>query len=555
MNIGVTSTKSPTIDRVKRHGTYSHIYWKSHAPDTNGDGIGDCNGLIQILPLLKSLGFRGAWIAPFWKSGGVDGGYDVVDYYDIDPTFGTMHDVRNLTAVAKKLGLELWLDLVPCHTSDKFPQFQEALRDSNSRYRNWYIFQKSQRPGRPPTDTCSVFGDIAGSAWTYNKETDDWYFHLFYPGQPALRGDNPEVQAFQAGVLEFWADMGFSGARIDSARVTVLHPEIGTISEELLYPDDPYPWNRWEHSKTCNVRDSEGNNLSALAIKKLIATVRERHPNFYAVAENVGESRQSQEEWAQVANVDVLDYGFTGPDVGIGFVPPDARSISESLERLAHYSAQGIGFVPFNSNHDDFPFSVTNPQWVTDPMNPDTNALKALMTLLLTSPTDGPVILYGIPMGAGLGVDMGRDAAGRDRMRQPIRFDESPNGGFTSPHISPYLPLNPDRSLNVKTQLGDPDSVLNFTKAAIALREEIGAAPVFRLLQSPDGVAAYQLGRYRIAINVEGRDVDLKSAIGPTESVLSEQSAAGGNRLLIAEVNVAANNLELGVDRSNELGC
>jgi alpha-glucosidase len=195
-----------------RNAVVYEIYVRSFA-DSNGDGIGDLPGIRAHLPYLRDLGVDGIWLTPFFPSPGADHGYDVADYVDVDPQFGTLADLDALIADAHELGLRVTIDVVPNHTSSEHPWFRNALADPSHPDRARYVFRPG-RDGEPPNNWDSVFG---GPAWTLDEATGDYYLHLFAPEQPDLDWHNPHVQADFEGILRFWLDRGVDGFRIDVA--------------------------------------------------------------------------------------------------------------------------------------------------------------------------------------------------------------------------------------------------------------------------------------------------------------------------------------------------
>ncbi|HZM64377.1 MAG TPA: alpha-amylase family glycosyl hydrolase, partial [Candidatus Saccharimonadales bacterium] len=181
--------------------------------DTNGDGIGDLPGIIEKLDYVRMLGADAIWICPFYPSPMVDFGYDVTDYQNIDPLFGTLADFDRLIAEAHKRGIRVITDLVFNHTSDQHPWFKESQSNKINPKRDWYIWHDGKSDSTPPNNWLSVFG---GSAWEYDSETGQYYLHSFSKQQPDLNWDNPEVRQTMQGIMKFWLDRGVDGFRMDA---------------------------------------------------------------------------------------------------------------------------------------------------------------------------------------------------------------------------------------------------------------------------------------------------------------------------------------------------
>jgi alpha-glucosidase len=192
------------------------IYLRSFA-DADGDGVGDLRGLVAHLDYLASgpdgLAVDAIWLTPFYPSGGIDGGYDVTDYCDVDPAYGTLDDVDQLLGQAHRRGLRVIIDWVPNHTSDRHPWFVEARASRDAPRRDWYVWADG-RDGEPPNNWLSAFDDV-GPAWSYDDATGQWYLHSFSPHQPDLNWDNPSLRAAMADVMRFWLRRGVGGFRID----------------------------------------------------------------------------------------------------------------------------------------------------------------------------------------------------------------------------------------------------------------------------------------------------------------------------------------------------
>ena len=215
----------PTAAPWWRGAVVYQIYPRSFL-DTSGDGVGDLRGITSRLDHLAWLGVDAIWISPFYRSPMADFGYDVSDYCDVDPIFGTLDDADRLIAAAHDRGLRVLVDWVPNHTSDQHPWFIESGSSRDAPRRDWY-FWRDGRGDAPPNNWWAVFG---GRAWTYDDRTGQWYLHLFLPQQPDLNWGNPEVVAAMHDVLHFWLDRGVDGFRIDVAHL---------IGKDPALPDQP----------------------------------------------------------------------------------------------------------------------------------------------------------------------------------------------------------------------------------------------------------------------------------------------------------------------------
>ena len=208
------------------------IYMRSFA-DSDGDGIGDLQGIRSRLPYLRDLGVDGIWLTPFYPSPGADHGYDVADYTDVDPQFGTLEDFDGLIEDAHELGLRVLVDIVPNHTSEAHPWFRNALSSPDHPDRQRYVFRPGKNGG-PPNNWTSAFG---GSAWTLDEASGDYYLHFFSPEQPDLDWHNPDVQASFEEVLRFWLDRGVDGFRIDVAQALFKAQDLHDMEEP-----SPHTW-------------------------------------------------------------------------------------------------------------------------------------------------------------------------------------------------------------------------------------------------------------------------------------------------------------------------
>jgi alpha-glucosidase len=224
-----------------KHGIVYHIYPRSFQ-DSNGDGIGDLNGIRHRLDYLAWLGVDAIWISPIYTSPMADFGYDVADYCGIDPIFGTLEDFDHLIEEAHTKGLKLILDFVPNHTSDQHPWFRESQSSRTNPKRDWYIWRDPGPDGAPPNNWISNFG---GPAWEWNEATGQYYYHAFLKEQPDLNWRNPEVRTAMYDALRFWLDRGVDGFRIDVIWHLIKDAEFQDNPPNLAYQPSQAEINRF----------------------------------------------------------------------------------------------------------------------------------------------------------------------------------------------------------------------------------------------------------------------------------------------------------------------
>jgi alpha-glucosidase len=442
--------------------------------DSDGDGIGDLNGVRARLDYLAWLGVDALWLTPIYPSPLADWGYDVCDYTAIDPVFGTFADYHALIGAAHARGLRVLMDFVPCHTSIEHPWFRE--------HPERYIWAKR------PNNWLAAFG---GSAWS--PRDGRWYLHSFYPEQPDLDWRNPDVVAAMQDVLRFWLRRGADGYRVDAIDRLLKDPQLRDDPPPLPVPAelaglDPV------HSR--NAPDT-GEALAAIRAAVGDALL-------------VGEVYLPSERWGPY--LDHLDMAFA-------FELLHARWDAASLRVAIAASTRVPGAAAWALSNHDFGRLASR----FGPQN-----ARAAMMLLLTLP--GAAFLYQgdeIGQADGPGGPRALDRAGRDGYRHPMQWDGTTNGGFTTGE--PWLPVVDPGARNVADQRDDPESLLAFTRALIALRRTLGDG--VRLLEADPDVVAYVRGAYIVAINpgAEPRsapaDGELVLATGP--GALREGSLAG----------------------------
>ena len=478
----------PTATRWWRDAVIYQVYVRSFA-DGNGDGIGDLLGVRSRLRYLAELGVDAIWLTPFYPSPMADFGYDVMDYRDVDPTFGTLADVKALIAEAHQRGLRVIVDVVPNHTSDRHPWFVAALQAGpGSPERERYIFRdgRGESGELPPNDWESVFG---GPAWTRVAD-GQWYLHLFAPEQPDLNWEHPEVRAEFEDVLRFWLDLGVDGFRIDVAHGMVKAPGL---------PDVGFPGHvEMIGSKPVPFFDQDG--------------VHEIHRSWRRILDSYdGERIGVAEAWApspeRLANYirpDELHQAFNFHFLSAPWDADTFRWVIDESIRTA--SMVGAPTTWVLSNHDV-------KRHVTRYGGGEVGLRRARAAALLMLALPGSAYIYqgeelGLPEVLDLPEEVQRDpqrlrgpGAGRDGCRVPIPWTatDEPPYGFTPPGVyESWLPMPRDwRDLSVEAQLKDEGSTLNLYRAAIRIRREhpdLGDGTL-TWLDAPAGTLAFRRGR------------------------------------------------------------
>ena len=466
-----------------RNAVLYQVYVRSFA-DSDGDGVGDLEGIRARLPYLRDLGVDGLWLTPFYPSPGADHGYDVADYVDVDPRLGTLAGFDALVAGAHELGLRVLVDLVPNHTSDQHVWFRNALADPAHPDRARYFFRPG-RNGGPPNGWTSAFG---GPSWTLDERSREYYLHLFAPEQPDLDWHQEPVRRSFEEILRFWLDRGVDGFRIDVAHALYKAQDL----HEMVEPE-PRTWH--------------GDWLTALDQPELHGLYRgwrglagEYPGERMFVAEIVV---RNQETIARYVRPDELQLAF---DFGLLHAEWDADAIRESVDgTLAALGAVGAPATWILENHD-----VT--RLVTRQGGGQRGLRRARAAALFALALPGTAFLY---QGQELGleeVDLPDEARedpifhrtngqrrGRDGCRVPLPWAGGPPGlGFTSG--TPWLPMPAGwEAKTVAVQTGDPGSTLELYRRALALRPRDGE---LEWRQSPAGTLAFARGDVVCVVNL-----------------------------------------------------
>ncbi|WP_108462281.1 alpha-glucosidase [Devosia naphthalenivorans] len=472
-----------------RGGVIYQVYPRSFQ-DSNGDGVGDLPGIIRRLDHIQSLGVDCIWLSPITRSPQADMGYDVSDYQDVDPLFGSLHDFDSLLEQAHARGLKVIMDQVVSHTSDLHPWFQESRLNRTNARADWYIWADPLSDGSPPNNWPAVFG---GRAWEWNPTRGQYYMHNFLTSQPDLNFHNEAVQQAVLDVMRFWLERGIDGFRLDTVNYYFHDKQLRSnppnkLPEHLAYAVNPYDMQEHKYSK------SQPENVAFL---RRVRSLLNEYPGATSVGE-VGDSHRSVELMAEyTSGGDTLHmcYGFDflGPE----FDPEHFRS---RIEKFFRTGPDGWPCWSF-SNHD-VPRHLT--RWA--PFSQQSQALARQAAALVLS-LKGSVCLYqgeelGLPETDLLfeeltdprGIRFWPEDKGRDGCRTPMPWEhgEAPNGFTTG---TPWLPVKPSHSmLNVADQNADPASTLAFYRRILQWRKAhpVLATGEIAFIDTDEPILAYQ---------------------------------------------------------------
>ncbi|HNT25043.1 MAG TPA: maltose alpha-D-glucosyltransferase [Anaerolineales bacterium] len=445
-----------------KNAVFYELYVRAFC-DSDADGQGDLRGLASRLDYLQSLGVDCVWLLPIYPSPLRDDGYDIADFYNIHPDFGTLEDFKYFLDRAHELGLRVILDLVLNHTSDQHPWFQAARADRNSPYRDYYVW--SDTPDRY-ADARIIFLDIETSNWTWDEQAGQYFWHRFFSSQPDLNYENPAVQEEMLKVVKFWLDMGVDGFRADA--VPYLFEEEGTNCENL--------------PKT------------HVFLKRLRRHIDEHYPGRVLLCE--------ANQWPE----DVRSYFGDGDEFQMGFHFPvmprifmalataDRTPVVEILQATPEIP-DSCQWCTFLRNHDELTLEMVTPEertfmWNTYAPEPrmrlnlgirrrlaplldgERRKIELLNSILFTLP-GSPIIYYGDEMGMGDDIWL----PDRDGVRMPMQWDDSPNAGFSNApadqlYHAPVEGVVFDyRTLNVAAQKADQGSLWHTIRKMVAMRK------------------------------------------------------------------------------------
>lgn len=433
--------------------------------DADGDGVGDFKGLLRRLDYLQGLGVTTIWLMPFQPSPGRDNGYDICDYYNVDPKYGTLGDFSEFTHACRERGLRVMIDLVVNHTSDQHPWFRQARSDPGSQYRDWYVWSDRQPPNAKDG---VVFPGVQKSTWTFDKQAKRWYFHRFYDFQPDLNTSNPYVQAELLKIMGFWIQLGVSGFRMDAVPFV-----IATKGPKVRKPVEQYDMLRafreflqWRQGDAIIL--AEANVLPNTDLQyfgdagerlQMMFNFQLNQNTFYTLATGdtaplkkaltATRPRPPTAQWGVfLRNHDELDLGRLTPEqreaVFAAFAPePDMQLYERGIRRRLAPMLAG-----------------------------DRRRLELAYSLMLTLPGT-PVFRYGDEIGMGDDLSLPE----RECARTPMQWSTEPHGGFTRHPRPPCRVITGGaygfERINVATQRRDPNSMLNWMERMIRMRREV----------------------------------------------------------------------------------
>lgn len=448
--------------------------------DSDGDGIGDIQGIIDKLDYLKYLGINLIWICPIFASPNDDNGYDISDYQAIHPEFGTMEDMDRLLHESHKRGMKLILDLVINHTSDEHHWFIESRSAKDNPYRDYYIWHPGKSDGSPPNNWQSIF---SGSVWEYDSRTEEYYMHVFSKKQPDLNWENKEVRNRLYQMVNWWLDKGIDGFRVDA---------ISHIKKLPGLPDLPNPNNKPYVNSMAGHRNQPG-------IDSFLSELAQETFNKYDIV-TVGEANgvwaEDAHEWVNEKSgyfdmIFQFEHLNLWGDKSVFDLVAFKRILSKWQKALEKEGWNAL----YNENHD----LVRSVSSIGDPHHFHLESAKALAMMYFYM-KGTPFIYQGQEIGmtnvqfekfsdyddiqsinkAKVMVQQGSSPqeamqymwkSSRDNVRTPMQWDDTKNAGFTSGR--PWLKVNENyKAINVKNQINDPDSILNFYKRMIQIRKD-----------------------------------------------------------------------------------
>jgi len=451
-----------------KHAVFYEIYPRSFQ-DSDGDGIGDLNGITQRLDYLQSLGVDAIWLSPIYPSPQVDFGYDISDYENIDSQYGTLADFDRLVAEAKKRNIRILMDMVMNHTSDKHKWFIESASSKDNPKRDWYVWRDGKAggtpPNNPPNNWISEFGH---SAWQYDPKTGQYYYHRFYTQQPDLNWRNPAVEKAMFDSVRFWLDRGVAGFRFDAIPTLFEDPALRDAKE--IEGTNPYGDRKQEHDMYDNLPEVHD------VMRRLRALADQYPGDRVLIGETYLPNIQELDKWYGGAKHDELQLPM---DMQVGFTNQlDANLLRQRISDAETKISGNQPLFVFD-NHDNIR------SWDRYGDGVHNEAIAKLIAALLFTSRSTALMYYGEEIGMvttpptrvedvkdPIGVTGWPLEKGRDGERTPMQWDDSKNAGFSTADTT-WLPVPASyRATSVKAEEHEPNSLLNWHKQLIALRRK-----------------------------------------------------------------------------------
>lgn len=442
-----------------QEAVFYQIYPRSFM-DSNGDGIGDLPGITSKLDYLSgTLGVDALWISPFYPSPMADFGYDVADYTDVDPMFGTLADFDALVEGAHERDMKVIIDWVPNHSSSRHPWFLESRSSRDNPKRDWYVWKDPAPDGSAPNNWISVF---SGPAWTFDEHTGQYYLHTFLAEQPDINWRNDETRAAMLDTLRFWLRRGVDGFRLDACHFAMKDP-LYRSNPVLDVPRHGYK-DMGDYDSLDHVHDRGHPDIHDLfrEVRAVLDGFSAEQPRF-----SVGEIHLEGEEWASYyGDGDELHMPYHFGMLHGDWTASWARQVVETQEAVL---PQGAWPNYVLGNHDEIRIATRYG-----------DRRARLATLMLLTLRGTPTLYYGDELGmvqADIPTDQQQDpwgrrqpGLGRDGCRTPMQWTPGKSAGFTTGR--PWLAtVDPDGTRNFQAQLGDPDSMLSLTRRLIEVRK------------------------------------------------------------------------------------
>lgn len=498
-----------------QRGIIYQVYPRSFM-DSDGDGIGDLEGIRSRVGYLKELGVEAVWLSPIFPSPMADFGYDVADYTGIEPMFGNMEDFDRLLAEVHGHGMKMLLDLVPNHSSDQHRWFVESRSSRDNPKRDWYIWKDAGTDGEPPNNWTSVFG---GSAWEWDEATGQYYLHSFAVEQPDLNWRNPEVEAAMFDAVRFWLDKGVDGFRVDVIYYM--------IKDEQFRDNPPNP----------DFVEGGGGEGPMLSLYNL------NRPEVHDVIKRMRAVFDEYEERVMIAEIYLpydqlmMYYGENGDEAHLPFnfrliqLPWDAEAIRDTISRYEGALPEGGWPNWVLGNHDQHRIATRVGR-----------AQARVANMLLLTLRGTPTCYYGDEIGmidGEIPPELVRDpqeigmpglGLGRDPERTPMQWDNSRHAGFST--FTPWLPVAADyEQYNVEAEKGDSGSMLAFVRKLMELRNGSAALSVGSYTAVPTDepdvmgyVREHEEERILVVLNLSHRPRIFRMKDGAGEVLLSTVS-------------------------------